>query len=116
MHCGRPPTITVSSWKPVIKVEVPVVPISPLTMVLVPMLVIPEPPPKPPKSAMVGPRTMGGGTTAAPVVKVQGFGTPVFPSGLPARSVAPSVTVAVYVVLAVNGNLGVSVAMKLTAS
>jgi hypothetical protein len=58
----------------------------------------------------------GGGITTAPVVKLQGFGAPVFPSGSPNRSVAPLVIVAIYVVLAVSGAKGVKVAMKLIAS
>ena len=69
------------------------VPISALTTVKSPALVIPAGPPKPPNSEMVCPRMMGGTNGALPVVKVQGFGTSgAFPSGLPNWSVAPSVT------------------------
>ena len=84
----------IAATNPVIVVEAPVVPISPLTTVKVPWLVIPEVPPKPPNSAMVGPRMMGGGTAAEPVVKNHGSLAPVVPSGLPATSVAPLVIVA----------------------
>ena len=52
-------------------------------------------PPKLPKSNTVGPRTTGGVIKPEPVVKFHGFGAPVVPSGLPARSVAPLVTVAI---------------------
>src|ERR1035438_7734685 len=96
VHGHTAPTIgRLVSWNPVIKVETPVVPIFPLTTVLVPWLVIPAAPPKPPNSDMVGPRTIGGGTTAAPVVKFQGLGAPVFARALPVASVTPLVTVTV---------------------
>src|SRR5580698_2686424 len=74
VHGHTAPTIgRLVSWNPVISVEAAVVPISPLITVLIPMLVIPEEPPKPPKSFMVGPSVTGGKTAAVPVLKVQGL-------------------------------------------
>ena len=71
------------------------VPISPLITVLIPWLVIPAPPPKPPK-VEAAPRFGRVGPTEAPVVKVHGFGVAPAASALPAKSVAAFEIVAVY--------------------
>jgi hypothetical protein len=52
----------------------------------------------------------------AAVVKVHGFGTIPAPSGLPARSVAPAVTVAVYSALGRRLAVGVKVAVLAIAA
>src|SRR3984893_4041323 len=103
------------SWKPVTRVETPVVPISPLMMVLMPWLVIPAPPPKDPKVAALA-RLGPTGPVVVPVVKFQGFGTRPAPSALPYRSFAALETVAVYWVLAVRLALGRNVAILVCES
>src|ERR1039458_204622 len=94
VHGHTAPTIgRVVSWNPVISVEAPVVPIFPLLMtVLIPMLVIPAEPPKPPNGART-PRLIGGLHVDVPIVKVQGFGggpVALTSSPMPNISVAPS--------------------------
>jgi hypothetical protein len=86
--------MTVSSWKSTIPLDTAVVPISPLTTVDDPELVIPATPPKSPKRAAV-PSGTAFGPAEANVVKLQGFGSPPDPSGLLVRSVAPEVMFAV---------------------
>jgi hypothetical protein len=51
-----------------------------------------------------------------PVVKVHGFGTAPLASALPNRSLAPVVTVAVYMLLARRLLAGVNVAIKVVAA
>src|ERR1700738_5461820 len=104
-----------ASWNPVTRVETPVVAIFPLITVRVPWLVIPAPPPKPPKGAALA-RLGPTGARLVPVVKFHGLGTRPATRALPARSFAALETFAVYCVVAVRFALGVKVAMLVCES
>ena len=80
------------SWNPVIVEEAAVVPMSPLITVLIPELVIPAPPPKPPKGAAAPRGKAGAHASADPVVKLHISG---LANGVLARSSAPIVIVTV---------------------
>jgi hypothetical protein len=76
--------------------------------------VIPAVPPKAPNVEAL-PRDTGVTAVVVPVVKLQGFATGPGTSELPTRSLAPDVTVAVYVVAGVRLADGVNVAIWSTA-
>ena len=103
------------SRNPVINVEAPVVPRSPLISVLVPVLVIPAPPPNAPK-VEAAPRLGRVGLVAAMTVKLHGFGVASAANALPNRSVTRLEIEAVYCVPVVRFAKGVKVAIWLAGS
>ena len=98
------------SRNPVINVEPPVVPMSPLISVLVPVLVMPAPPPNVPK-VEAAPRLGRVGPVAAMTVKLHGFGAAPAANALPNKSVTRFEIVAVYCVPVARLVKGVKVAI-----